>query len=108
MLAKLIVNSHRIFIEIGLWLSLLFFLVVGWHFPILMGEEFMSQSGDGLFSLASISGIKGAIVGAIAWFLSAVVFFGQLLILGDIRIRIRNIEKRLNSGDKNDLKRQQM
>ena len=95
MLAKLIVNSHRIFIEIGLWLSLLFFLVVGWFFPILMGEEFMSRSGDGFFSLASISGVKGAVVGAIVWFLTAVVFFGRFLILGDIRIRIRNIEERL-------------
>ncbi len=98
MLAKLIVNSHRIFIEIGLWLSLLFFLVVGWFFPILMGEEFMSQSGDGLFSLASISGIKGAIIGAITWFLTAVVFFGRLLILGDIRTRVKNIEARRNKG----------
>ena len=95
MLVNLIVNSHRIFIEICLWLSLVFFLVVGWHFPILMGEEFMSRSGGGFFSLASISGVKGAIVGAIAWFLTAVVFFGRFLILGDIRSRIRNIEERL-------------
>lgn len=98
MLAKLIVNFHRIFIEISLWLSLLFFVVVGWFFPILMGEEFMSQSGDGFFSLASISGLKGAIIGAIAWFLSAVVFFGRLLILGDIRTRVKNIEERQNRG----------
>ena len=95
MLVKLIVNSHRLFIEISLWLSLLFFIVVGWFFPILMGEEFMSRSGSGFFSLSSISGLKGAIVGAIAWFLTAVVFFGRFLILGDIRNRIRNIEERL-------------
>ena len=55
----------------------------------------MSRSGSGFFSLASISGVKGAIVGAIAWFLTAVVFFGRFLILGDIRSRIRNIEERL-------------
>ena len=98
MLAKLIVNSHRIFIEIGLWLSLIFFMVVGWHFPILMGEDFISQSGRGFFSWSSISGIKGAIVGAIAWFLSAIVFFGRFLILGDIRRRVKNIEQKINKG----------
>ena len=95
MLANLIVNSHRVLIEICLWLSLLFFLVVGWHFPILLGEEVLSQTGRGFFSLASISGLKGAIVGAIAWFLSAVVFFGRFLILGDIRTRVKNIEENI-------------
>ena len=96
MLSRLIVNSYRIFVEIGLWLSLVFFLVVGWNFPILLDEEVLSQSGSGFFSLASISGLKGAIVGAIFWFLSAIILMGQLLMIGDIRRRVKNIEARLN------------
>ena len=95
MLAKLIVNFHRIFIEICLWLSLFLFLIIGWNFPILLGEDILSESGRGFFSLASISGLKGAIIGVVAWFLTAVVFLGRFLILGDIRRRITNIEERL-------------
>ena len=96
MLSRLIVNSYRIFVEICLWLSLFFFLIVGWNFPILLDEEVLSKSGRGFFSLASISGIKGAIVGAIAWFLTAIILMGRLLMLGDIRSRVRNIEERLD------------
>ena len=98
MLAKLIVNFHRIFIEICLWLSLVLFLIIGWNFPILLGEDILSESERGFFSLASISGLKGAIIGVVAWFLTAVVFLGRFLVLGDIRTRVRNIEDQLNEG----------
>ena len=77
MLSKLIVSSYNMFIEVSLWLSLLMLVVGGW-----IGA-----------SSADASGILGAIIGAIIWFVVAVVFFGAFLILGDIRDRVKKIEE---------------
>jgi len=77
MLSKLIVSSYNMFIEISLWLSLVLLVVGGWA---------GASSADG-------SGILGAILGAVIWFVIAVVFFGAFLILGDIRERVKSIEE---------------
>lgn len=79
MLSKMIVNSYQILIEIALWLSLLAFVILGW------------QMRAGGFA-GSIMGFKGAIIWAVVWFIVAVVFFGGLLVLGDIRERVKKIE----------------
>ena len=78
MLSKIIVNSYKAFIEISLWLSLLVFVISGW-------STGSSPFGGG-------GGFMGAVIGAILWFVFAVVFFGAFLVLEDIRDRLKNIE----------------
>ena len=48
MLSRLIVNSYRIFVEICLWLSLFFFLIVGWNFQFFWVRK-CSQKADKVF-----------------------------------------------------------
>ena len=100
MLSKLIVNFYGIFVEICLWLSLIFFLLIGWHFQILIGEDV--PSGRVFLLLKSISGFKGAIVGALVWFLLAVMLLGRFLMLGDIRTRVKNIEEHISAQDRSE------
>lgn len=77
MLSKLIVNSYKMFIEISLWLSLLFSINVAWLISSIYSDEFISVA---------------VAVAVLIWFIVAVVVFGTFLVLEDIRQRVKNIE----------------
>jgi hypothetical protein len=71
MLSKFIVTFYLTFLEIGLWILLIFGVVGGWY----------------------SSGVMGSIAGLVIAILIGVTFFGAFLILGDIRQSLRTIER---------------
>ena len=75
MISSAIVSSYKQCIEIALWLSFLVSILVGWTIFTIFFGSFFSM----LIALAS-------------WFVIAVGFFGALLVLEDIRERVKNIE----------------
>ena len=77
MLSRIIVSSFKQCIEIALWLSFLGSFILGWKISKL------------LFGSVSISGM---FFGIVVWFAIAVGFFGALLVLEDLRERVKNIE----------------
>ena len=77
MLTRLIVSTFGLFVEIALWLFLIAATIAAWHF-------------GGRNALAAIAGLIGG-------FFFSVLFFGAVLLLGDIRKAVRAMESRHSS-----------
>ena len=77
MLSKLLVSFNAILTEVALWIMFIGALIVGW------------TAGD---YLGTGGGFRGALTSLLATFIFAVLFIAPLLILSDIRSRVKNIE----------------
>ena len=71
MLSQLIYSSYRLLLEICLWISLLGAVASGW------------MTYDAL----------GAVAGLAAWLVFSSLTFGPVLVLTDIRERVKSIEQ---------------
>ena len=71
MLSQLIYSSYRLLVEICLWASLLYAMAFGWL----------------------IYDVFGAVLGLAAWLAFSSLIFGPILVLSDIRDRVKSIEQ---------------
>lgn len=76
-LSKILVDSHGLLVEIGLWLLFVVAAISGWSAGSFVG-------GGGLF---------GSIVSLIGAFVIAVLFVAPAVILFDVRNRVKAIEE---------------
>ena len=77
-LSDMLVNGFQQLIELILWLSLLIFLVGGW----------------------TLNQVMGLVVGFLLWLVIMSVFCSLFIMVYDIRIRLKNIEKSASLGKK--------
>ena len=85
MLSKLVVSSYAVLIEVSLWVSLVGVITGTWQLS-------KATSGEG--------NILAAVFASVVWFVLSVVFFGGLLILNDIRQRVKDIEQTVKDIEK--------
>ena len=86
MLTRFIMNSYKAFSEIILWLLLLLFIVGGGAIGsvvVALESSSIFASNPNLFSFSGV--VIGATIGFVAWLIVAVLFFGSVLMIQDIR-----------------------
>ena len=86
MLTRFIMNSYKAFSEIVLWLLLLFCVIGG----AVIGSVLVSFSSSSFFdpnpsSFSFLGIVLGAGIGFVVWLVVAVMFFGSILMVLDIR-----------------------
>ena len=70
MLSKFIVNAYGLLVEVGLWISLIVAVTIGY----------------------TANGFTGAIFGLLVWAGASIFFVGPVIVLLDLRDKVERIE----------------